>query len=123
MRSCGLQPHTSRGARPTRLNTSELIRAERCADAALSAMAIPRGRALRAVEAAQAAQAAQSAQAAQASSSSSADRRGELQFTATFEGGNLGNVTKVSELEYELSLRPDSNNPKYRLWCASSEED
>lgn len=81
-------------------------------------MAIPRGRALRAVEAAQAAQAAQSAEAAQASSSSSADRRGELQFTATFEGGNLGSVTKVSELEYELSLRPDSNNPKYRLWCA-----
>jgi hypothetical protein len=76
----------------------------------------PRGRALRAVEAAAEAQAAQASTSGGAGASTT---RGDLTFTATFEGGNLGSVNRVSELEYELALRPDSNNPKYRLWYAS----
>ena len=42
--------------------------------------------------------------------------RGELQFDANFESGNLGEVTRLNEAEFDISIRPDTNNPKYRLW-------
>eukprot|EP00899_Mesostigma_viride_P021084 jgi/Mesvir1/28978/Mv17751-RA.1 len=42
--------------------------------------------------------------------------RGSLIFDSNFEGGNLGSVKMVSEFEYQLYLRPDTNAPKYRLW-------
>ena len=42
--------------------------------------------------------------------------RGELQFDANFESGNLGEVTRLNDAEFDISIRPDTNNPKYRLW-------
>jgi murein tripeptide amidase MpaA len=39
-----------------------------------------------------------------------------LVFDCNFESGSLGQVTKVNDFEYELCLRPDTNNAKYRLW-------
>lgn len=57
-------------------------------------------------------------------------RRGRLIFDAEFESGiireaieadmatsgNLGEVHAISDNEYELLIRPDSNNPKFRVW-------
>lgn len=42
--------------------------------------------------------------------------RGDLQFDANFECGNLDNAKQVSKFEYELHLRPDYHNTKHRLW-------
>eukprot|EP00854_Cymbomonas_tetramitiformis_P019492 gene19492-23307_t len=42
--------------------------------------------------------------------------KGKLQFIGDFEGGNLGTVKSVNDFEYEISLRHDTNAPKYRLW-------
>lgn len=44
-----------------------------------------------------------------------------LIFDDDFEAGNLGSVRCVSDLghgqaEYEISIRPDTNAPRYRLW-------
>ena len=41
---------------------------------------------------------------------------GELQFSADFEGGNIGDVRRVADNEYEISVRHDTNNPRQRLW-------
>ena len=41
---------------------------------------------------------------------------GELQFDGNFESGNIGGVTRVNEAEFDLSIRPDTNNPRFRLW-------
>ena len=41
---------------------------------------------------------------------------GELIFDANFESGNIGEVAKLTDAEYDLTIRHDSNNPKYRLW-------
>jgi len=30
--------------------------------------------------------------------------------------GNLGRVDYVSEFEYDLFIRPDTCNPRYRVW-------
>ena len=38
------------------------------------------------------------------------------QFDASFEGGNLGVVKQITENEYELTIRPDTNAARYRLW-------
>ena len=42
--------------------------------------------------------------------------RGDLVFEGSFEGGNICKAVRVDESEYEISLRGDSMNPKYRLW-------
>ena len=42
--------------------------------------------------------------------------KSQLVFNADFECGNLGDVTKISENEYELKIREDTNNSKFRLW-------
>ena len=42
--------------------------------------------------------------------------RGDLIFDGSFEGGNVFKAVRVDESEYEISLRGDSMNPKYRLW-------
>ncbi|XP_054281359.1 cytosolic carboxypeptidase 6-like [Macrosteles quadrilineatus] len=43
-------------------------------------------------------------------------KRGHLCFDASFESGNLGRVDLVSEFEYDLFIRPDTCNPRVRLW-------
>ncbi|OXA52505.1 Cytosolic carboxypeptidase 6 [Folsomia candida] len=43
-------------------------------------------------------------------------KRGHLCFDASYEGGNLGRVDFISEYEYDLFIRPDTCNPRYRLW-------
>lgn len=43
-------------------------------------------------------------------------KKGHLVFDASFEGGNLGKVDYVSEFEYDLYIRPDLANPRYRVW-------
>lgn len=43
-------------------------------------------------------------------------KKGNLCFDAAFETGNLGNVLLVGEFEYDLCLRPDTCNPRYRFW-------
>lgn len=39
-----------------------------------------------------------------------------LTFDADFECGNLGNVERTDENEYNLEIRQDTNNSKFRLW-------
>jgi len=39
-----------------------------------------------------------------------------ITFDADFESGNLGNAEHVSDTEYNLEIRQDSNNSKFRLW-------
>jgi len=43
-------------------------------------------------------------------------KKGDLVFKSNFESGNLSKVQMISEFEYELFLRPDTNNGQYRLW-------
>ncbi|XP_038616552.1 BEN domain-containing protein 5 isoform X3 [Tachyglossus aculeatus] len=43
-------------------------------------------------------------------------RKGQLIFDASFESGNLGRVDHVSEFEYDLFIRPDTCNPRFRVW-------
>lgn len=43
-------------------------------------------------------------------------KRGHLCFDAAFETGNLGKADLVGEFEYDLYLRPDTCNPRYRFW-------
>jgi len=40
----------------------------------------------------------------------------ELRFSADFESGNLGAAKRVSDCEYDVSIRTDTNNEKYALW-------
>uniref|UniRef100_A0A914XYK4 Cytosolic carboxypeptidase N-terminal domain-containing protein n=1 Tax=Panagrolaimus superbus TaxID=310955 RepID=A0A914XYK4_9BILA len=39
-----------------------------------------------------------------------------LIFDANFECGNLGRVDALTPNEYDLFIRPDTCNPKYRVW-------
>lgn len=43
-------------------------------------------------------------------------KKGHLTFDACFESGNLGRVEQVSEFEYDLFIRPDTCNPRFRVW-------
>lgn len=43
-------------------------------------------------------------------------KRGHLCFDAAFETGNLGRADLVGDFEYDLFLRPDTCNPRYRFW-------
>ncbi|KAL8172933.1 UNVERIFIED_CONTAM: Cytosolic carboxypeptidase 6 [Gekko kuhli] len=43
-------------------------------------------------------------------------RRGHLSFDASFESGNLGRVDHITEFEYDLFIRPDTCNPRFRVW-------
>ncbi|XP_045119371.1 cytosolic carboxypeptidase 6-like [Portunus trituberculatus] len=43
-------------------------------------------------------------------------KRGHLCFDAAFETGNLGRVDYVAEYDYDLYLRPDTSNPRHRMW-------
>ncbi|XP_069843375.1 BEN domain-containing protein 5 isoform X3 [Dipodomys merriami] len=43
-------------------------------------------------------------------------KKGHLVFDACFESGNLGRVDQVSEFEYDLFIRPDTCNPRFRVW-------
>ncbi|XP_035108867.3 cytosolic carboxypeptidase 6 isoform X17 [Callithrix jacchus] len=43
-------------------------------------------------------------------------KKGHLIFDACFESGNLGRVDHVSEFEYDLFIRPDTCNPRFRVW-------
>ncbi|XP_078574073.1 cytosolic carboxypeptidase 6-like isoform X2 [Branchiostoma floridae x Branchiostoma japonicum] len=43
-------------------------------------------------------------------------RRGHLIFDACFESGNLGRVDYITEFEYDLFIRPDTCNPRFRVW-------
>ncbi|XP_042863783.1 cytosolic carboxypeptidase 6-like [Penaeus japonicus] len=43
-------------------------------------------------------------------------KRGHLCFDAAFETGNLGRIDFIAEYDYDLFIRPDTCNPRYRLW-------
>uniref|UniRef100_A0A1A8MPX7 ATP/GTP binding protein-like 4 n=1 Tax=Nothobranchius pienaari TaxID=704102 RepID=A0A1A8MPX7_9TELE len=43
-------------------------------------------------------------------------RKGHLVFDACFESGNLGHVDYISDFEFDLFIRPDTCNPRFRLW-------
>ena len=46
--------------------------------------------------------------------------KGRLIFSSDFESGNLDSVDEIAACtEYDLFLRADSNNPRYR-YCASA---
>ena len=49
-------------------------------------------------------------------SSRSSDAAHEIRFHAAFESGNLGEVVRLSAVEYELRIRPDTHNPRHRVW-------
>ncbi|KAM3619350.1 uncharacterized protein V6R79_006813 [Siganus canaliculatus] len=44
-----------------------------------------------------------------------AARKGHLVFDACFER-NLGRVDYISEFEFDLFIRPDTSNPRFRVW-------
>lgn len=43
-------------------------------------------------------------------------KKGHLIFDACFESGNLGRVDYITEHEYDLFVRPDTCNPRFRVW-------
>ncbi|VVC88970.1 unnamed protein product [Leptidea sinapis] len=43
-------------------------------------------------------------------------KRGQLCFDAAFECGNLGRADHITELEYDLFIRPDTSRPRSRFW-------
>jgi hypothetical protein len=43
-------------------------------------------------------------------------RKSHLIFDACFECGNLGRVDYISDYEYDLFIRPDTCNPRFRIW-------
>ncbi|XP_033885219.1 cytosolic carboxypeptidase 6-like [Acipenser ruthenus] len=49
-------------------------------------------------------------------------RKGHLVFDACFESGNLGRVDYISEFEFDLFIRPDTCNPRFRVWFNFSVE-
>lgn len=49
--------------------------------------------------------------------SSSSSTAGKLIFDGRFETGNLLSADEiVKEAEYDIKIRPDTNNPRYRVW-------
>lgn len=44
------------------------------------------------------------------------DRYTQGTCLAFFLPGNLGRVDFISEFEYDLFIRPDTCNPRYRMW-------
>ncbi|KAK9404268.1 cytosolic carboxypeptidase 6-like [Crotalus adamanteus] len=49
-------------------------------------------------------------------------KKGHLVFDACFESGNLGRVDHITEFEYDLFIRPDTCNPRFRVWFNFSVE-
>uniref|UniRef100_H2YNR8 Cytosolic carboxypeptidase 6 n=1 Tax=Ciona savignyi TaxID=51511 RepID=H2YNR8_CIOSA len=49
-------------------------------------------------------------------------KKGHLVFDACFESGNLGRVDYITEHEYDLFVRPDTCNPRFRVWFHFSVE-
>ncbi|XP_064386346.1 cytosolic carboxypeptidase 6-like isoform X2 [Halichondria panicea] len=49
-------------------------------------------------------------------SSKQSYKKGNLIFDACFEGGNLGRVDLINDFEYDLFIRPDTCNPRFRMW-------
>jgi len=43
-------------------------------------------------------------------------KTGYLMFHSCFQSGNLGRVDWISDMEYDLFVRPDTCNPRYRVW-------
>eukprot|EP00126_Sphaerothecum_destruens_P011786 Sdes_comp20961_c0_seq1m18721 len=43
-------------------------------------------------------------------------QKGHLVFDADFEHGNLGKVVCISDSEFDLYIRPDTCNSRYRIW-------
>jgi len=43
-------------------------------------------------------------------------KKGHLIFDANFESGNLGRVDYITEIEYDIFIRPDTCNPRFRVW-------
>ncbi|XP_048067459.1 BEN domain-containing protein 5 isoform X2 [Megalobrama amblycephala] len=43
-------------------------------------------------------------------------KKGHVIFDACFESGNLGRVDYISEFEFDLFIRPDTCNPRFRVW-------
>lgn len=43
-------------------------------------------------------------------------KRGQLCFDAAFECGNLGRADHITDLEYDLYVRPDTCRPRARFW-------
>ncbi|KAM3964798.1 uncharacterized protein ACR2FA_001190 [Aphomia sociella] len=43
-------------------------------------------------------------------------KRGQLCFDAAFECGNLGRADHITDLEYDLFIRPDTCRPRCRFW-------
>ncbi|CAF0840405.1 unnamed protein product [Brachionus calyciflorus] len=43
-------------------------------------------------------------------------KKGHLIFDACFECGNLGRVDYISDFEYDLFIRPDTCNARFRIW-------
>lgn len=43
-------------------------------------------------------------------------KKGDLCFKCNFESGNLSKVVIAGDGEYDLYIRPDTNNAMYRLW-------
>ncbi|XP_071953635.1 cytosolic carboxypeptidase 6-like [Antedon mediterranea] len=43
-------------------------------------------------------------------------RKGHLIFDACFECGNLGRADYITEYEYDLFIRPDTCNARFRVW-------
>eukprot|EP01063_Lacrimia_lanifica_P005148 TRINITY_DN12961_c0_g1_i2.p1 TRINITY_DN12961_c0_g1~~TRINITY_DN12961_c0_g1_i2.p1 ORF type:complete len:447 (+),score=182.22 TRINITY_DN12961_c0_g1_i2:136-1476(+) len=39
-----------------------------------------------------------------------------MRFDCSFESGNIGKVQALNEFEFDVSVRPDTNNPHYRVW-------
>lgn len=39
-----------------------------------------------------------------------------LNFDSFFEGGNLDMAVKLSDLEYDLYMRPDTNSKGHQSW-------
>jgi len=37
-------------------------------------------------------------------------------YIQSLSAGNLGRVDYISEFEYDLFIRPDTCNPRYRVW-------
>eukprot|EP01064_Diplonema_japonicum_P004099 TRINITY_DN12699_c0_g2_i1.p1 TRINITY_DN12699_c0_g2~~TRINITY_DN12699_c0_g2_i1.p1 ORF type:complete len:444 (+),score=47.21 TRINITY_DN12699_c0_g2_i1:36-1334(+) len=39
-----------------------------------------------------------------------------MRFDCSFESGNIGKVQALNDFEFDVSVRPDTNNPHYRVW-------
>ncbi|XP_074641861.1 cytosolic carboxypeptidase 6-like isoform X2 [Tubulanus polymorphus] len=43
-------------------------------------------------------------------------KKGHIIFDACFESGNLGRVDYITDSEFDLFIRPDTCNPRFRVW-------